>query len=110
MQPIKIVKPYRLEIKRQVRLELSADTLSRLLTSGEVSVCHFRCLDGDSKQCVRQLLLEGLGYSPLPCGDRCSQTKWPQNAFSSTANSPVAEPGEDVSPSFLKRRLMMGSV
>ncbi len=86
MQQIKIVKPYRLEVKRQVRLELSADILSRLLKSGEVSVCHFRCLDRDSKQCVRQLLLESLGHSPLPCGDLCSQTQCPQKVLSGKAH------------------------
>lgn len=102
MQQIKIVKPYRLEIKRQVRLELSADTLSRLLISGEVSVCHFRCLDRDSKQCVRQLLLESLGHSPLSCGDPCSQVQCPQKALSRKAYSPMAEPGSDVIPGVFK--------
>jgi len=72
MQQIKIIEPYRLEIKRQVRLELSADVLSKLLASGQVSVNNFRCLDRDSKQCVWQLLLDGLAQSSAQNGDTCA--------------------------------------
>jgi len=77
MQAIKIVEPCRLATKRQVRLELSADILSRLLKSGEVSACHFRCLDRDSKQCVWQLLLESVGKPPFDDGELCSPTPCP---------------------------------
>ena len=71
MQPLKIVNAYHLDIKRQVRLELSADTLLRLLKSGELTVCGFRCLDRASKQCVRQLLLDSLGHAPRLSSDLC---------------------------------------
>ena len=88
MQQIKIVEPYRLQIKRQVRLEFSADTLSRLLKSGEVTACNFRCLDHDSKQCVRQLLLACLAHSPLQQGGLCSQARCLKKALNSSELSP----------------------
>lgn len=80
MQPLKILDSYRHDIKRQVRLELSADTLLRLLKNGEVTVCGFRCLDRPSKQCVRQLLLDSLGHVPLPCSDLCQAQAIPSNS------------------------------
>jgi len=63
MQTMKGVGPCRQEVPAQVRLELSAETLSTLLNSGFVSVNNFRCLDQDSKQCVWQLLLKNLGQA-----------------------------------------------
>lgn len=41
-----------------LRLELSTDTLLALLEAGHLAVADFRCLDCESKHCVRQLLLE----------------------------------------------------
>ena len=98
MQQLKIMNSYRLETKRRVRLELSADTLLRLLKNGEVSASSFRCLDGDTKQCVRQLLLDSLGDSALPCCDLCPQAQCPQKTIKSKENLPVPEPWGDSTP------------
>jgi hypothetical protein len=40
-----------------VRVEVDADTLNRLLASGQVCAADFRCLDCESKQCIWQLCL-----------------------------------------------------
>lgn len=98
MQQLKIANAYRLATKRRVRLELSADTLLRLLKNGEVSASSFRCLDRDSKQCVRQLLLDSLGHSFLPCSDLCHQTQCPRKTLKGEGNSPMPEPWGDASP------------
>ena len=74
MQQLKIVGPYRLDAQAKVRLELSAETLAKLLNSGLVSVNNFRCLDQGTKQCVWKLLLESLDHSSPQCAELCSKT------------------------------------
>ncbi len=40
-----------------LKLELSASTLLSLIESGQICVNDFRCLDCESKYCVRELVL-----------------------------------------------------
>ena len=59
-----------------LRLELSAETLLRLLASGELCVADFRCLDCESKQCVWRLLLmssEKTLNAGTGCNGRCRE-------------------------------------
>lgn len=59
-----------------LRLELSAETLLRLLASGELCAADFRCLDCESKQCVWRLLLmscEKTLNAGTGCNGRCSE-------------------------------------
>jgi hypothetical protein len=44
--------------EQRVRLEMSEKTLKSLLTAGQVCAADFRCLDGESKQCLWRLCLE----------------------------------------------------
>lgn len=46
-----------------LRLEVSVETLSRLLASGQLCAADFRCLDCESKQCVWRLLLMNCDWS-----------------------------------------------
>jgi len=110
MQQIKIVGPYRLAVQDKVRLELSAETLSKPLNSGLVSVNNFRCLDQGSKQCVWNLLLEGLGHSSQQCAGLCSKTCCQQKNLKSnkplrqlrvdSLGLPVWEIEDNVAPGF----------
>jgi len=44
--------------KKSVRVEITEETLSRLLKGGQVCAADFCCLDCDSKQCLWRLCLE----------------------------------------------------
>ncbi len=39
----------------RVRLEIDAEQLARLLASRQLCAADFRCLDGESRRCVRAL-------------------------------------------------------
>ena len=89
MQQLKIVGPYRLDAQAKVRLELSAETLAKLLNSGLVSVNNFRCLDQGTKQCVWKLLLESLDHSSPQCAELYSKTCCQQKNLKS--NKPLRQ-------------------
>ena len=43
---------------RKMRVEVTEETLSRLLSSGQVCAAEFRCLDCKSKECLWNLCLK----------------------------------------------------
>ena len=54
------------EKKTNIRVEMSADTIARLLAEGRVCAAEFRCLDCRSKQCLWRLCLESCAnYVPV---------------------------------------------
>lgn len=53
--------------EKMVRLEMSEKTLKSLLTAGQVCAADFRCLDGESKQCLWQLCLETCAVAVARC-------------------------------------------
>ncbi len=62
-------------MKDCLRLEVSAETLLRLLASGQLCAADFRCLDCESKQCVWRLLLMSCEKTLKPgtaCDGHCS--------------------------------------
>ena len=44
--------------RKRVRVEVTEETLNRLLTRGQVCAADFRCLDCKSKKCLWQLCLK----------------------------------------------------
>jgi hypothetical protein len=52
---------------KRLRLEMSEEMLSRLLTIGQVCAADFRCLDCESKQCLWRLCLESCATN-VTCG------------------------------------------
>ncbi len=57
--------------KKRVRVEMTEETLSRLLEGGQVCAADFCCLDCDSKQCLWRLCLESCVNTVMPgVGDR----------------------------------------
>lgn len=60
--------------RQTLRLELSADTVSALLEAGHLAVADIRCLDCETRHCMRQLLLEACCRqlrSRHACGGDC---------------------------------------
>ncbi len=58
------------------RLELSAQTLLRLLASGQLCAADFRCLDCESKHCLRRLVLMSCAKTINPgsgCNGCCAE-------------------------------------
>ncbi len=55
-----------------MRLELSSQTLRRLLTSGQLCAADFRCLDCTTKHCVWRLMASRCTHS-LGCEGCCAQ-------------------------------------
>lgn len=57
-----------------VRVALSPETLARLIGGGQLCAAELRCLDCESKQCVRRLVLEAcarnLALGPVEDVDR----------------------------------------
>jgi hypothetical protein len=43
--------------KKMVRVEMTAETLGRLLAAGQVCAADLRCLDCESKKCIWRLCL-----------------------------------------------------
>lgn len=65
----------------QVRLEIDADRLRRLLKMGALCAADFHCLDCESKQCVWRLLLmncEKNLNAETGCNSRCSECGRPR--------------------------------
>jgi hypothetical protein len=59
-----------------LRLEISAETLLRLLANGQLCAADFRCLDCESKQCIWRLLLMSCKTMLKPgsgCNGCCSE-------------------------------------
>ena len=59
-----------------LRLEIGAQTLLRLIASGQLCASDFRCLDCESKHCVWRLLLMSCKetlHIDSGCGGRCSE-------------------------------------
>jgi len=59
-----------------LRLEIGAETLLRLMASGQLCAADFRCLDCESKHCVWRLLLMSCKktlHTDSGCGGRCSE-------------------------------------
>lgn len=54
-------------LEKRVRLEMSEKTLKSLLTAGQVCAADFRCLDGESKQCLWRLCLETCAVAVARC-------------------------------------------
>ena len=61
--------------KRRVRVEITRETLSRLLTTGSVCAADFHCLDCESKQCLRQLCLESCASKAIFSEEKKGLTK-----------------------------------
>ncbi len=55
-----------------IRLEISEQTLQRLLSSGQLSAADFRCLDCTTKHCVWQLMAR-LCAQRMGCEGCCAQ-------------------------------------
>ncbi len=55
-----------------MRLELSRQTLQRLLSSGQLSAAEFRCLDCETKQCVWKIVAIHCARN-LRCGGGCAR-------------------------------------
>lgn len=51
-----------------VRVEIAAETLSRLLVDGHVCAADLHCLDGHSKQCLWRLCLRSCRGCPMSAG------------------------------------------
>ncbi len=63
-------------VNARLRLEVSAQTLLRLLVGGQVCAADFRCLDCESKQCVWRILLmscEKTLHAAAGCNGSCNQ-------------------------------------
>lgn len=45
-------------LKKNIRIEMSAETITRLLAQGQVCAAEIRCLDCRSKECLWRLCLE----------------------------------------------------
>ena len=59
--------------KTSVRVEITEKTLVRLLSSGQVCVADFYCLDCKSKQCLWRLCLESC-VAGRPSGEKFDST------------------------------------
>lgn len=62
-------------VNARLRLEVSAQTLLRLLVGGQVCAADFRCLDCKSKQCVWRILLmscEKTLHTAAGCNGSCN--------------------------------------
>ncbi|HPA13732.1 MAG TPA: hypothetical protein PKV75_00535 [Desulfobacterales bacterium] len=59
--------------RKRVRVEITEETLTRLLEKGHVCAADFRCLDCKSKQCLWRLCLESCTNS-MPTGTREKST------------------------------------
>ena len=46
--------------QKKVRVEVTEETLIRLLSAGQVCAAEFRCLDCKSKECLWQLCLKSI--------------------------------------------------
>lgn len=55
------------DLTATVRLEMDAGLLAELLRRGELHASDFRCLDGSSKRCVRQLCKYSAACSHASC-------------------------------------------
>jgi hypothetical protein len=63
-------------MRHALRLEIPAETLLRLLASGQLCAADIRCLDCDSKQCLWRLLLMSVDRMinvVSGCNGRCSE-------------------------------------
>lgn len=63
-------------MRSALRLEIPAETLLRLLASGQLCAADVRCLDCDSKQCLWRLLLMSVDKMinvVSGCNGRCSE-------------------------------------
>ena len=75
---------------KSVRVEITEETVVRLLLEGRVCAADFRCLDIRSKQCLRRLCLEScIGRTMIGDGSA-------RNLFRRVSASRLkAESGED---------------
>ena len=67
---------------KSVRVEVTEEIMVRLLTAGQVCAADLRCLDCESKQCLRRLCLESCvksrnraDHPRLRDCDRCLEEK-----------------------------------
>lgn len=77
-----------------LRLEVSAQTMLRLLANGQLRAADFRCLDCESKQCVWRLLLMSCkktlnAESDCNCKGNCSECGGSRNGANKKLELPV---------------------
>lgn len=56
--------------RNYVRVELTEETIARLLARGEVCAADFRCLDCRAKNCLWRLVLSSCHSDPGHCDRR----------------------------------------
>ena len=87
-----------------LRLEVSAQTLLRLLAGGQLCAADFRCLDCESKQCVWRILLmscEKTLHAAAGCNGSCNQCGGSSSGARRRPGA-VALPGKQSVPAVLE--------